>query len=89
MNAARRKELDKAIGLLQEADAKVSEARSIIGSAATEEREYYDNMHKNLQGGDKGSAADQAASTLGDLDGDLDIDFSDFVSKVEEARDAS
>lgn len=35
-----------------------------IESLASEEREYYDNMPENMQQGDKGQAADTAASNL-------------------------
>lgn len=89
MNAARRKALDTAIGLLQEAEAKLDEAKSIIETAKDEEREYYDNMPESLQSGDKGSAAETAADALDEVHNTLDeLDISDLVGKIEEARDA-
>jgi len=87
MNKDRRKELDKAIALLQEAAPKIDEAKSIIENCASEEREYYDNMHENLQSGEKGSQADQAASMLEEAQSSLEeIDIDDLVSKIEEAK---
>lgn len=57
MNKGRREEVNKAIGLLEEAVA-------ILDTIAGDEREYYDNMPENMQSGDKGMTADEAASSL-------------------------
>lgn len=87
MNEARRKELSKAIGLIQEIGPKLDEAKSIIESCATEERDYYDNMHENLQQGDKGSQADNAATQLEEVQSTLEeFDIDEMVGKIEEAK---
>ena len=57
MNKARRK-------LLAEAKAKIEEAQSMVRQAADEEQEYFGNMAENLQGGEKGSKAEEVASHL-------------------------
>lgn len=76
MNATRRKTIDKAIALLEE-------AKSIIETAGSEERDYYDAMPEGLQGGDKGSAADEAASALEEAGDAID----EIVGSLETARD--
>lgn len=89
MNAARRKEIGKAIGLLQTLSATLDEVKSLVEGLASEEREYYDNMHENLQGGDKGQAADNAATQLEEIQSSLEeLDIDDLVGKLEEARDS-
>ena len=57
MNNQRRKELEKARELLDEAQAIIEQARD-------EETEYYENMPESLQSGDKGQAAEAAAEYL-------------------------
>lgn len=57
MNAARRKEIEKA-------QAMIEEAKSILETCASDEREYFDNMPENMQGGDRGQAAEAAADAL-------------------------
>lgn len=65
MNARRRKELDRAIGLAQE-------AMDIVENAAGEEREYVENMPENLQLSDKWADAESVADELDDILGELD-----------------
>lgn len=74
MNDDRRKELRRAKAL-------VDEAQAIVASCAEEEREYRDNMPENMQGGDKGSAAEEKASELEDVASELE----DLAGKLEEA----
>jgi hypothetical protein len=57
MNKARRAEIAKAVELL-------NEAKGIIETCATDERTYYEAMPENMQNGDKGNAASEAADTL-------------------------
>lgn len=73
MNNARRAEIRRAMAL-------VAEAKDILETCASEEREYYDNMPEAIQAGDKGSRADQvatdfegAASSLDEIDLDDDL----------------
>jgi hypothetical protein len=57
MKTKRRKDIDRAIALLEA-------AKSIIETAGGEEREVYDNMPESLQVCEKGNAADEAATAL-------------------------
>ncbi len=75
MNDARRKELERARVL-------IAEARDILDTAATEERDYYDNMPENMQGGDKGTKADEVADTLEEVTSDID----EMLGKIEECE---
>lgn len=65
MNKARRKEIEKAVALLEE-------AKALLEPAAEGEREFYDNMPEGLQAGDKGSTADEAAGHLEEAVSSLD-----------------
>ena len=57
MNKARRKELSRAVELLEE-------AQSIIESCRDEEQEYMDNMPENLQESEKYCAAEDAVDNM-------------------------
>ena len=59
MNKARRKELSRAVELLEE-------AQSIIESCRDEEQEYMDNMPENLQESEKHYAAEEAVDNMND-----------------------
>lgn len=65
MNKARRKELERAKAL-------IDEAAEIIAAAKDEEQDYFDNMPESLQGGDKGAAAEQAVDALDEAASDLE-----------------
>lgn len=87
MNKDRRKQLDKAISLAQEIGPKLDELKGIIEQAASEEREYYDNMHENLQQGGKGSQAENAATQLEEVQSSLEeFDIDELVYKIEDAQ---
>lgn len=57
MNAARRKDLETAIDLIEQ-------AKTIVSGCLDEEQEYYDNMPESLQGSDRGSQAEIAINGL-------------------------
>lgn len=76
MNNDRRKEINKAVSLLQE-------ALSILENARDEEQDYYDNMPENLQGSDRGQTAEQAASNLDDACSSLE----EVISYAENAAE--
>jgi hypothetical protein len=57
MNNDRRKEINRAVSLLQE-------ALAILETARDDEQDYYDNMPENLQNSDRGQMAEQAVSNL-------------------------
>jgi hypothetical protein len=88
MNKARRKNIERAADLIRECVDKLSEAKGIIDDAATEEREYYDNMSDNLKGGDKGTRAEEDAERLEEVQNAMDeFDADELVGKLMECLD--
>jgi flagellar biosynthesis chaperone FliJ len=88
MNKDRRKEIEKAVAILREIAPKWEELKEIVGPVGEAEREYYDNMNENLQGGDKGQQADNAATQLEEVKNELDsCDLDDLITKLEEAAE--
>lgn len=67
MNAARRKELNKAIDLIEQ-------AKEIISAVAEEEREAYDNLPEGLQESEMGEKMNEIADDLEYVDLDEVID---------------
>jgi poly-gamma-glutamate capsule biosynthesis protein CapA/YwtB (metallophosphatase superfamily) len=57
MNNERRKEINRAIGLIEE-------AKSILETVRDEEQEAYDNLSESLQSSERGEAMENAASEL-------------------------
>ncbi len=64
MNNARRAKLTKARGL-------IAQAKEIIAQAASEEREYFDNLPATVLG-DRAQTAAAVATRLDEADGSLD-----------------
>ena len=67
MNAARRKELSKAIDLIEQ-------AKEIISAGAEEEREAYDNLPEGLQESEMGEKMNEIADELEYVDLDEVVD---------------
>lgn len=67
MNAARRKELSKAIDLIEQ-------AKEIISAVAEEEREAYDNLPEGLQESEMGEKMNENADDLEYVDLDEVVD---------------
>ena len=67
MNAARRKELSKAIDLIEQ-------AKEIISAVAEEEREAYDNLPEGLQESEMGEKMNEIADELEYVDLDEVVD---------------
>lgn len=65
MNKERRKQL-------QEAIAKLDEARSIIETMRDEEQEAFDNMPESLQSAERGQKMDEAIGKMTDVADDLE-----------------
>lgn len=79
MNDARRKELKKAVSLIDDAKEKLLEARGIVDIARDEEQDAYDNLPESLQESEKGEAIndnidrlDEAVYELESVDDTLD-----------------
>lgn len=86
MNNNRRKDINKAIDLLTKIQADWQEALDLIGTAADEEQEYFDNMPESLQGSDKGQGAESAAGMLTEVkDAMEEIDLDDFIRKLDDS----
>lgn len=61
MNKARRKELERAIELLEQ-------AKEIIEAVTEEEQEAYDNLPESIQYGERGEAMEEIISDLEYID---------------------
>lgn len=64
MNATTRKELRKAIGLLEDVAPKLDEARAIVESAAQEARDKFEALSEKAQEGERGQRIDAIAAAL-------------------------
>ena len=73
MNAARRKELKRALEMLDE-------AKTILEQVAEEDQEAYDNLPESIQDSEKGEQIYDNADTLSGYMDDLD----DMMSAIEE-----
>lgn len=76
MNKNRREEIERATEALRE-------ILAILEQCRDEEQEYFDNMPENLQGSDRGQAAEQSASCLDDACSSLDEVIQSCESSVE------
>lgn len=75
MNKHGRKQLD-------EARAKIEEAKTIVETLAEEEREKFDNMPEGLQGSERGQAFETNAETLDQAQGAL-CEAADELENIE------
>lgn len=77
MNARRRKDLEKAIELLEQ-------AREIIEYALNDEQEAYDNLPEGIQDSERGDRMYQAIDSLEDAESGFD----DIIDSINEAIEA-
>lgn len=82
MNKERRAAIAKAISLIEDAEGKIAEAKSMLEEARDDEQDYYDNMPESFQGGEKGIAAEAAISDIEDAITQLE----DMETSAESAR---
>ncbi len=101
MNNTRRKAIKQTINrfdfIREKLDELVSEVecvKSDVESIQWEEEEYRDNMPENLQGSERYDKADNACTNLSDavdalndMIDDLDFDFGDVTTYLEEAME--
>lgn len=86
MNKARRKELEKAIALLQSMEDTFNEAVGIIEGVRDEEREAFDNLSEGLQQSERGQRMEEAVDALDSLTDDLQqIDMSDLAERIRDS----
>lgn len=83
MNNQRRKDIQTAMSLLEEANAKLDAAKSILETAGEEEREAYDNLPESIQEGERGCAMEEAADNLDDAVSTIE----DIIGYVQEVID--
>lgn len=76
MNAQRRKDIAKAIELLEE-------ARAIIDIAAEEEREAYDNIPDNLNLSDRALKLEENADNLEEVSSELEDQISNLTDIID------
>lgn len=74
MNAQRRKEIAKAIALIEEAIA-------ILDYAAEEEREAYDNLPESLQSSERGERIEECADAIENVSCEL-TDQIDYLNQT-------
>lgn len=77
MNTERRKELDKAIGFIEE-------AKAILEQCREAEQDAYDNMPEGLQSGDKGDKAQSAISAMEEAESNLESAIDSIGSAKDE-----
>ncbi len=74
MNRARRKELERAVELLQQ-------AQEIVASVRDDEQEAYDNLPESIQYSERGEQMSEYVDTL-DNAADYDIEDTDFARRA-------
>ena len=84
MNAERRKELNHAIELVNDAQSNLEEAANIIESCRGEEEEYMDNMPENLQESDRYYRAEEAIESMENAEEVIQ----DILSTIEDAANS-
>ncbi len=101
MNNDRRKRIDEILKDLEALQTAVdalpdsSDLQGAIQDVADEERDYHDNMPENMQSGEKGEAAEQAAGNLEEAASECDelgtselsSKVGEIIAKLEAARD--
>lgn len=86
MNKDRRKEIARAVALVEEIRAQLDEARQAVEGIRDEEQDYFDNMPESLRGGDKGDRAQEAIDALENATSEMEcVDLDGIVSFLEEA----
>lgn len=76
MNKQRRKDLQRAIELLEE-------AKSIVEDSSTEEQAGFDNLPESLQGAERGEKMEENVSSLDEAVSSTD----DAINSIQEAID--
>jgi hypothetical protein len=86
MNKDRRKQIDEAVALAQQAAELIEQLKEAAETIRDDEQEYFGNMPESIQQGDKGQAAEEAISALDEAVSALDeIDIEGVVANLETA----
>lgn len=83
MNKQRRKDIQMAIDIMNESIASMERAKSIIETAAEEERDAYENLPESIQEGERGYAMEEAADTMDEIVESLDDRISEMTNDAE------
>lgn len=89
MNKARRKELEGAVKLCEEAKEKLDEAEEIVQACRDEEEECYYNLPENLQEGERGERMQEVIDELDEFLADKDCVCTDIDSLIEHIGNAT
>jgi hypothetical protein len=89
MNKIRRKELEKATSLLNDASVLLEEIMGIIEAAKDEEQECYDNLSEGLQASEKGQKYEENSILLDEAFSSVDQALSACNSAIENIETAS
>ena len=86
MNTTMRKDLRKAIGLLEDIAPKLDEARAIVESAAQEARDKFEALSEKAQEGERGQRIKEIAEALEVALSDLEqIAVQDVIENIDNA----
>lgn len=86
MNKQRRKEIEGVRDQLDAIFGMLESVRGTVEDLQAEEQEYFDNMPESLQGGERGEAAEAAASYLQDAASAVDdLDFQSIYDALDNA----
>lgn len=83
MNNQRRKDIRKAIELMNEAVAALENAKSILETASEEEREAYENLPESIQYGERGSKMYENCDTIDNVVDSIDTQVSEITDCVD------
>lgn len=83
MNNQRRKDIRKAIELMNEAMAALEQAKSIMETAGEEEREAYENLPESIQDGERGKKMSENCYTIDNVVDSIDTQVSEITDCVD------
>lgn len=84
MNKGRRKDLSKAVTLLNEAQAALENAKEIVESVKDDEDMAYENLPDSLKDSDKGVAMQDNVESLDGIAYELDSIYDNVEEQIEE-----
>ena len=83
MNNQRRKDIRKAIELMNEALAALENAKSILETASEEEREAYENLPESIQYGERGDKMSENCDYIDNVVDSIDIQIGEITDCVD------
>lgn len=83
MNNQRRKDIRKAIELMNEAMATLEQAKSIMETVGEEEREAYENLPESIQDGERGEKMSENCDTIDNVVDSIDTQIGEITDCVD------